>query len=113
MATRQLPARLATKTVGVTFALGYPTHFHRLADLVARGQAPVLVLVAEPTNPHDANAVAVRSTTGRHLGHLPAALAARVAPEAAVWSIESYEVLVMPGSESQPGLSLHLRRGAA
>jgi hypothetical protein len=109
-----LPGHLSTKVVGVSSAEGYPAQLHRLADLVARGRAPELVLVHDADNPHDASAVAVRSAaTGRHLGHLPAALAARVAPDAGAWSIEAYEVLVMPGSEAQPGLSLHLRRGAA
>ncbi len=111
-----LPGVLSTKVVGLSFAPRYPDNLHRLAELVAQRAAPVLALVRDPTNPADANAVAVRSAaTGRHLGHLPAALAGRIAPEldaGATWVVESYEVLVAPGHEANPGLSLRLRRSA-
>jgi hypothetical protein len=109
-----LPRSLSTKVVGLSFAPDgqYPGNLHRLANLSARAEtAPALVLVHDAANPHDANAVAVRSgATGRHLGHLPAALAARIAPEVDRWAITGYEVLIAPGHEDHPGLSLALRR---
>lgn len=73
-----------------------------------------MVLVREPGNAVDPNAVAVRSAaTGRHLGHLPAGLAGRLAPEldaGADWRVEDYTVLVYEGHEANPGLSLRLER---
>ena len=109
-----LPGKLSSKTVGVQFEPGYPGILHTLAAVVDGGQTPLLKLVRDPDNQFDPNAVAVRSAKkGTHLGHLPAALAARIAPEmdaGVFWLIESYEVLVMPGHEDKPGLSLNLRR---
>jgi hypothetical protein len=40
-----------------------------------------LVLVRQPDNPKDANALLVRNSAGDKLGFLPAALAARLSPE--------------------------------
>lgn len=111
-----LPAKLSTKVVGLSFLPNgtYPGILHTLKDVVELGRPPLLKLVRDPDNPHDPNAVAVRSAKkDTHLGHLPAALAARIAPEmdaGTFWLIESYEVLVMPGHEDKPGLSLNLRR---
>ena len=111
-----LPAKMSTKVVGLTFLPNgsYPGILHTLAAVVDGGQTPLLKLVRDPDNQFDPNAVAVRSAKkGTHLGHLPAALAARIAPEmdaGVFWLIESYEVLVMPGHEDKPGLSLDLRR---
>ena len=109
-----LPAKMSTKVVGCSFVPSYPGVYLTLAAVVEGGLIPLLKLVRDPDNPADPNAVAVRSAKrGTHLGHLPAALAARIAPEmddGTFWMIESYEVLVMPGHEHQPGLSLNLRR---
>ena len=109
-----LPAELSTKVVGLTFEAGYPGPLLWLAQLAGEGRPPALVLAREPDNAHDPNAVAVRSAiTGRQLGHLPGALAGRLAPEldaGADWRVERYEVLVQDGFEDRPGLSLRLKR---
>lgn len=109
-----LPAKMSTKVNGLSFLDSYPGILLTLAAVVELGRPPMLKLVRDPDNQFDPNAVAVRSARkGTHLGHLPAALAARIAPEmdaGAFWMIESYEVLVMPGIEHQPGLMLNLRR---
>ncbi len=77
---------------------------------------PRLVLHRDAENAHDPSTIAVRSDRkGTHLGYLPAGLAARLAPEIDAgtrWEIAAYEVLVMPGHESNPGLSLSLRRAS-
>lgn len=108
-----LPGALSSKVVGLMFAPNgeYPMNLRTLNQLVEMDRPPVLALVRDAGNQFDPNAVAVRSAaTGRHLGHLPAALAARIAPEVDRWAVESYEVLVAPGHEDNPGLSLKLRR---
>ena len=104
-----LPRRLSTKVVGVSFVDGYPDNL-----LALDGEDVELALRREVDNPHDANAVAVVVDGGPQLGHLPAALAARFAPEldaGTVWWVTGWDVLVMPGAESQPGLTLNLERG--
>ena len=109
-----LPAELSSKATGLTFERDYPRSLHWLAHLAAEGRPPALVLAREPDNAYDPNAAAVRSAiTGRQLGHLPGALAGRLAPEldaGADWRVESYEVLVQEGFEDRPGLSLRLKR---
>jgi hypothetical protein len=109
-----IPSTLSTKVTGLTFEPDYPRSLHWLAHLAAAGCPPLLVLAREPDNPYDSAAVAVRSaSTGRQLGHLPGALAGRIAPELDAggdWRIESYEVLVQEGFEDRPGLSLRLKR---
>lgn len=111
-----LPVTLAAKVVGCSFLSDYPSVYLTLAAVVEYGRRPVLTLVHDADNQYDANAVAVRSAqTGRHLCHLPAALAARIAPEldsGARWEITDYEVLVALGHEDNPGLSLNLRRAS-
>jgi hypothetical protein len=111
-----IPSPFAVKMRGMTFTPGYPGILHTLAAVVELGRPPVLALVRDPENAHDPNAIAVQSaSTGRHLGHLPAPVAARIAPEldaGKVWTIETYQVLVAPGHEDNPGLSLTLRRAS-
>lgn len=109
-----LPAKFSTKITGPSYLPNYPGVYLTLGDVVESGRTPLLMLVRDPDNPYDSNAVAVRSAhRGTHLGHLPAALAARIAPEmdnGTFWLVESYQVLVQPGYEDRPGLSLTLRR---
>lgn len=106
-----LPGFLSTKVVGMTFVDGYPANVHRMCT----EGCPGLVLVREPDNPHDPNAVAVaeRDSTEGAIGHLPAALAGRIAPEIDAgqeWEIPMWEVLVSPGHVHNPGLSVTLNR---
>lgn len=110
-----LPGHFDVKVVGLSFTPGYPENLHRLAhQKEVLGVNWELELHREPANPYDANAVAVRVTSDQdHLGHLPAALAGRIAPEmdaGTSWRIVEWRVLVMPGKEENPGLSLKLVR---
>ena len=72
-----------------------------------------IVLTRNPDNEHDANAVEIHSPSVGMLGHLPRDVAARVAP----WLDAGHlmragvaSVLVVPGHEDQPGVSLCLER---
>lgn len=117
-----LPGRLSSKVVGLTFVGNYPQNLHQLRGLEDQSYRPRLFLRRNPGNAYDANAVEVRaedpdSRRTMMLGHLPAALAARLAPEMDAddrdteWVVVGWEVLVTPGAEDKPGLSLSLLRG--
>lgn len=100
---------ILTKVAGVTFAAGYPRN---LTDLVSRFTAGTIPaeLHRDLDNAHDLNAVSVR-IDGRHIGYLPAALAAELAPAidaGDVWSAEALYVAVDPDHRNRPGLRLRL-----
>ena len=134
---RPPPARFTTKVVGVTFVDGYPDNLHtlkiahesRFDDMLRRraerSSVPLwadwgydveplpAILDREPDNPHDENAVVVSSPTVGVLGHLPRYVATLVAP----WLDAGHRmrvgigaVLVTPGAEEQPGVSLVVER---
>lgn len=106
-----LPATLSTKVVGLSFHPGYPCVVHHLNTEGCAG----LVLVRDHDNPHDADAVAVAliDVTDGPLGHVPAALAARLAHELdrhGEWAVVSWDVLVSSGYTDRPGLTVRLER---
>lgn len=111
-----IPGALGAKLAGVTFAPDYPRNLRALLAL-AGGDEPRIILRHNPNNQYDANAVEVRAVryTGETvmLGHLPAALAARIAPELDAgepWEVTRYEVLEDPRYRDKPGISIDLRR---
>lgn len=104
--------QFAVKVVGLSFVPGYPGNVYQLRLWVdhARqtGQVVPVELVRNPANPHDANAVEVR-VSGVPVGHLPRTLAAELAPLLDAghrWRVWVDDVLVMPGREQNPGLSV-------
>lgn len=106
---RPLPDRVQTKAVGVTFNPDYPANLHYLAELQRQGpatNAPLEAsLVREPENPYDPNAIKV-FTNGRFIGHLPRAIAARMAPEidaGTAWTAVVGEIVFLPDKPEQPG----------
>jgi hypothetical protein len=110
-----IPGKFTAKLAGVSFHPDYPERLLYLPP-----DSP-LELAREPENEHDPNAVAVvflLAQKGREaivdvLGHLPRALAARIAPEmdaGRTWAISGHEVLVKEGYEDRPGLSVRLER---
>ena len=115
----RLPRRFSVRLVGVTFAPGYPETIGKLeATWVSRelrGEEPVpikAVLRRDPANPHDSNAVAVL-VDGDHLGHIPANMAARLAPlldAGEVWSCEVTDVVTDPNRPANPGVTVRLAR---
>ncbi len=114
-----IPATFSAKVVGVSFAAGYPGNLralHKLATGDVEELRPTLILRHDPENPHDNNAVqvlAVRPAGNRMLGHLPRAVAPRIAGELDAgkdWRVIGYEVLEDPRHPDKPGLSINARR---
>ena len=73
-----------------------------------------IVLIRNPSNEHDTNAVEVHQpSVGGMLGHLPRDMAARVAPWLDAGNdlrVGVASVLVMPGQEDNPGVALCIER---
>ena len=114
------------KVVGLTFTQGYPQNLHQLdywykERATEHGQSldePITaVLIRTPDNPHDANAIEVHVPSLKEpmIGHLPRSVAERMAHEldAGVhWLAGVNQVLIHPDHPENPGVSLHLERGA-
>lgn len=119
------------KVVGLTFVTGYPGSVVRLGELVTAAQSRALgwgeessgpvdvpvLLVRNPENPHDKNAVEVHvPSMGRGasmIGHVPRDLAARLAPSldrGDVWAARVGAVLVDPEHPDRPGVEVVLER---
>lgn len=106
------------RVAGVSFVSGYPGNLHRLdqidqdAKRATHGTAEHLAVILRPNpaNPHDANAVEVHvPALGDHgmVGHLPAVLAARIAPRIAqgwVFAADVAGVALDPDHPERPGL---------
>lgn len=118
---RALAGDFTAKLAGVSFAPGYPealfTLEHRLRFVEARtGGPPAEVPVQlrrDPDNPVDSAAVAVCDPDLGRLGHIPAGLAARLAPEldaGIVWRARVHNVAIHPVEPLHPGLEIHLER---
>lgn len=113
-------AQFDVKVVGVTFVNGYPDNFHTIADLMTQegshAEAVPVVLIRNPQNKFDANAVEVHvPSLGSEgmVGHVPAPLAARLAPEmdsGVEWAGTVQAILITPGQEHQPGMLIRLDR---
>jgi len=126
------PSRMSFKVVGVTFVAGYPQNLYRLQEIAATryleapgslsnpGQIEPLpvVLIRNPENPHDENAIEVHvPALGRSgmIGHIPAAIAARLAPvidEGVAYHASVVVVLIHPDNPSNPGIEIRLERVA-
>ncbi len=109
-----IPRSMSTKVVGLSFVPAYPNNLYDLNRQAEEGSVWELELIREPNNTHDANAIVVRVAVDMEvLGHVPAALAARLAPEidgGATWKVTKWQVLVAFGHESNPGLTIDLER---
>jgi hypothetical protein len=119
--SKRLPdAPFTVKVVGVTFVPGYPDNLLKLEEMcrgldLASESLPV-VLVRNPLNEHDPNAIEVHMPAMDQIGmigHLPAEMAARLAPEldAGVhWLAELFQVLINFSHMDRPGISVRLQR---
>lgn len=125
--THRLPDVVEVKAVGVTFAAGYPENLHRVKEHAAafgiildgppeRGRRGLeCSLIREPDNPHDSNAVLVLAG-GEPIGHLPRAIAARMAHEldsGVAWVADVVGIVYWPDKPEQPGIWIRARRDGA
>jgi hypothetical protein len=107
----------ALKLVGVSFQKDYPENAFDLAKLLKRHERrgldrPLLTLIRNPKNKHDANAIEVHDDYGK-LGHIPAAIAARLAPElddGIRWECELIKIPISSEQPDQPGIEVRCRR---
>jgi len=128
-----IPSDFHAKVVGMTFVPGYPDNVYALRDLGTTesdddlfgddlldedaGSVEIpLTMRRNPQNPHDENAIEVHAPQlgdASMLGHVPATIAARLAPhldQNQEWNIFLERVAVVPGKESNPGLHIHIFR---
>jgi hypothetical protein len=118
--------QITTRVVGVTFVPGYPDNLYRLQEVAAerylsapgtfgateRPEGLPVVLIRNPDNAYDANAIEVHvPALSRHgmIGHLPRELAERLAPKLDAgedWLAEIVAVLVSPENPSNPGIEI-------
>ena len=118
---RKMASPFTVKVVGVSFVDGYPENLYELAkiapDGMARMERPTVVLVRNPDNKFDANAIEVHvPAIGEKgmIGHLTRPIAARLAPELDAgepWLAEIESVLIDPDHMDRPGISVHCQRG--
>lgn len=112
------------QVAGVTFVPDYPDNLYELQTLFWEKRAltnssdefPVVVLVRNPANEYDPNAVQIHvPALGNNgfVGHLPRNLAARLAPEldsGVEWQGWVTGVAINQDHEDRPGLTIELRR---
>jgi hypothetical protein len=115
------------KLKGMTFRPNYPANLYALHEASeARkrdfilGKVPdemlPMVLIRDPNNSHDPNAVEVHApTAGREgmIAFIPKELAAKLAPtmdRGDVWEARLLNVLIAEGHESNPGVEIRLER---
>lgn len=124
LGVKPLTSPFSTKVVGVSFTPHYPENLHRLEALLrsmerhpaATFEGAAAIIRRNPANTFDSNACEVHvPTLGEWgmIGHLPAPIAARLAPEldaGGVWQGQVVEVLINPDHTDRPGISIWLKR---
>lgn len=108
------------KVVGVTFTRGYPANLLLLRDIQAEaidsGEPLTVVLVRNPQNPHDANAVEVHVPALADMamiGHVDRDNAARLAPRmdgGDRFLAHVAAVRVDPDHTDRPGIDIAIAR---
>lgn len=118
---RKMVRQFSAKVVGVSFVPAYPDNLHQL-DMIwnqTTGEPLAAVLIRNPKNEYDANAIEVHvPALGEHgmIGHLTRPIAARMAPEmdeGVIWSAEVDSVLIDPDHLDRPGISITCNREEA
>jgi len=111
----------ATKVVGVSFVPAFPENLHALdrsaLEAERQGEPLVVILVRNPANAYDANAIEVHvPALGEEwamIGHLTRPIAARMAPEidaGTIWRAQVESVLIHPEHLDNPGISIRCAR---
>lgn len=121
--TGRPPKRVASKVVGVSFVPTYPDNVEALERMTAtrliRGEEyaePIpAVLIRNPANEHDPNAVEVHVPSGGvgMLGHLRRVEAAVLAPHldaGVIYQGEIVRVLVNRAALDRPGVAIRMTR---
>lgn len=110
---RRPARRFTTRVVGVSFIDDYPENLHDLARIQRRRERRAndeplaAILIRNPDNVHDANAVEVHQPSVGMIGHLPKDIAARLAPcldDGETWQAFLGMVRISPENEDQPGV---------
>jgi hypothetical protein len=106
------PFVMVAPVVGVTFVDSYPHNLLALADLATGGETIAALLVRDPANPHDPNAVQVHvPVLGEYamIGHLSRDNAARLAPlmdGGACFAAQLAGVRIVAGHTDRPGIDV-------
>lgn len=114
---RLIPGPFASKVVGVAFTPSYPGNLMALQaaqdEALASGEPLVVVLVRNPANEYDTNAIQVHvpalGDPAGFIGHLTSPVARRLAPQmddGERWGGEIEDVLVHPDHPDRPGISI-------
>jgi hypothetical protein len=119
-AGRKMVSPFATSVVGVSFVPKYPGNLHALSEASDRarldGEPLSVVLVRNPKNQYDSNAIEVHVPAlgeGGFIGHLTRPIAARMAPEidaGETWIAEVGDVLINPAHMDRPGITINCKR---
>lgn len=115
-----LPGKFSTSVVGVSFVPTYPHNLYDLEQAALNagllGEQLVVVLIRDPANEYDPNAVQVHvpalGSSGM-VGHLTRPVAARLAPElddGAIWQGVVEFVKINHDHLDRPGIEIHLER---
>lgn len=105
-----------TSAVGVSFTPTYPFNMHALAEHGASGEPLVAILVRNPANAYDSNAIEIHVPAlgnDAMIGHIPAPLAARMAPEmdaGGEFMASVSDIRIHPDHPDRPGMTVHLDR---
>lgn len=117
----QIGSPFTTKVVGVSSVPAYPDNLWALdqsaADAERSGEPLRVILVRNPDNEYDSNAIQVHvpalGDEWGFIGHLTRPIAARMAPEMdndIEWEAEIVSVLIDPDHLDRPGISIRCQR---
>lgn len=116
---RRPAKRFTSPVVGVTFCEDYPDNLLDLARIQRRREARendeplVAILIRNPDNKHDANAIEVHQPSVGMIGHLPRDVAERLAPcldDGETWHATLRPVRISAEAPEQPGVDVHVEK---
>lgn len=112
---RRAPIRF--RVAGVTFHPNYPANLHQLREPAEHawttGEGLPVILIRDPHNPHDPNAIQIHTPTAGMVGHMPRHLATRCAPHMDAgqrFAGEVIRIAVDPDHPDKPGIEIRVWR---